>query len=128
MTQRFIFTFGGNREGRHGAGAALHARQYHGAVFGQAEGLQGNSYAIITKELRPGFPPVDLAEVAAGVGRFLQFADEHPDWVFNVTPIGCGLAGFKITEIAPLFAGAGPNVLLPHVFKAALKLPNCRVN
>ena len=46
-----IFVFGSNTEGRHGAGAALYARQHHGAIYGQARGLQGNSYAIVTKDL-----------------------------------------------------------------------------
>jgi len=115
-----IFVFGGNREGRHGAGAALHALCRYGAVYGQAEGLQGQSYAIVTKELRRGAPRVSLEEVAAGVERFLAFARSHPELTFQLTPIGCGLAGFAEAEIAPLFAGAPPNVALPERFTAVL--------
>lgn len=114
--ERFIFVFGSNRQGRHGAGAALVARRKYGAIYGQAQGLQGDSYAIITKELRGWMPPVSLAEVRTGVERFLQFADENPKWEFFVTPIGCGLAGFVPGQIAPLFAGAPENVKLPQVF------------
>lgn len=117
MNQRTIFVFGSNREGRHGAGAAASARLYHGAIYGQAEGLQGNSYAIVTKELRPGYPHVSLAEIAAGVNRFLAFATERTDLRFRLTPIGCGLAGYKVSQIAPLFADAPPNVELPEEFK-----------
>ena len=111
-----IFVFGSNRQGRHGKGAALFARQHHGAIYGQAEGLQGSSYAIITKELRPNFPPVTLPEVERGVRSFLQFAASNPHYTFDVSPIGCGLAGFKPSQIAPLFANHPSNVHLPKEF------------
>jgi len=108
-----IFVFGSNREGRHGAGAAKAALKFHGAVYGQAEGRQGNSYAIVTKELRKDQPPVTLEEVQRGVWVFLKYAADHPEVIFQVTPIGTGLAGFKPSEIAPMFKGASSNVLLP---------------
>jgi hypothetical protein len=111
---RTIFVFGSNREGRHGKGAALAAQSYHGAIYGQAEGLQGNSYAIITKELRKDHPSVTIGEVAKGVVIFKRFAEEHPDWKFEVTRIGCGLAGFEEEEIAPLFINSPSNVYLPN--------------
>lgn len=113
-----VFVFGSNRQGRHGAGAARAAIEQYGAVYGQAEGLQGQSYAIITKELRRTEPPVTLYDVWDGVQRFLVFAAEHPEITFKVTPIGCGLAGFTPAQIAPLFHGAGPNVVLPAEFFA----------
>lgn len=47
-----IFVFGSNPEGRHGAGAAKTAVDSFGAIYGQGEGLQGNSYALPTKDLR----------------------------------------------------------------------------
>lgn len=111
-----VFVFGSNREGRHGAGAAKFAREKHGAIYGQAEGLQGNSYAIVTKELRHNKEAVTLEEVAEGVSRFLIFAQESPHLQFRVTPIGCGLAGFRPTRIAPLFAKRTRNVILPEEF------------
>lgn len=116
MSTREIFVFGSNRQGRHGAGAARAALQLHGAVYGQAEGIQGSSYAIVTKELRPSHPPVSLAEVAEGVSRFLDFARTHTSLTFRVTPIGCGLAGFTPDQIAPLFKNAPSNVVLPECF------------
>lgn len=116
-----IFVFGSNRQGRHGAGAARYARQYWGAVYGQAEGLQGASYAIVTKELRPNVNPVTLDEIRLGVERFLRFAAENPGLTFEVTPIGCGLAGFTPEQIAPLFRGAGSNVELPLEFREVLE-------
>lgn len=112
-----IFVFGSNRQGRHGRGAARYAVVHHGAIYGQAEGLQGTSYAIITKELRSGFSPVTLEEVAGGVQRFLAFAWAHPEYQFTVSPIGCGLAGFTPGEIGPLFRGCPPSVDLPDEFK-----------
>lgn len=112
-----IFVFGSNRQGRHGAGAAHWATTHKGAIHGQAEGLQGESYAIITKELRTNHPKVTLDEIAQGVTRFLQFAHTRPDLHFTVTPIGCGLAGFTPTQIAPLFTNAPDNVTLPPEFQ-----------
>lgn len=120
LIQRTIFVFGSNRQGRHGKGAALTARQQYGAKYGQAEGLQGNSYAIITKELRSDYAPVSLQEVAAGVTRFLIFAKLKPTWRFLLSPIGCGLAGFTPAQIAPLFQNAPTNVELPAEFSIVL--------
>lgn len=117
--KRRIFVFGSNREGRHGLGAALHALEQWGAVLGQAEGLQGNSYGIVTKELRRWKPKVSLVEVAEGIERFLAFVRAHPTWEFILTPIGCGLAGFTVEQIAPMFAfyPALPNLVIPPEFR-----------
>ena len=43
---------------------------------------------------------------------------QHPELFFYVTRIGCGIAGFREKEIAPLFAGAVglENVCLPEGF------------
>lgn len=115
-----IFVFGSNREGRHGAGAARHARLYYGAEYGKSEGLQGSSYAIITKELRSDHPPVTLSEVKKGVLTFLEFAKLNHHMTFRVTEIGCRLAGFKPQWIAPFFRNHPKNVLLPKSFKKVL--------
>lgn len=115
-----IFVFGSNRQGRHGAGAALEAKLDWGAKYGQAEGLQGNSYAIVTKELRRHIPPVTLDEVGRGVEKFLRFASDNKHMQFLVTPIGCGLAGFTPTQIAQFFKNAPSNVLLPDIFDHCL--------
>lgn len=121
-----IFVFGSNRQGRHGAGAALVARSMHGAIYGQAEGRQGSSYAIVTKELRPNYPPVTLAEVKEGVDRFLAYAQDHPELKFHVTEIGCGLAGFHVGQVAPLFAGAPANCILPEGWRKIGRLSDQR--
>lgn len=119
-TKPAIFVFGSNREGRHGAGAAKCAMMEYGAIYGQAEGLQGHSYAIVTKELRRDHPPVTLDEIKTGVDRFKEFADGHRGMIFRVTPIGCGLAGFTPKQIAPLFDGCPHNVELPDCFIVAI--------
>lgn len=106
-TRRFnvtnIFVFGSNRQGRHGKGAALTARLHHGAIYGQAHGLQGNSYAIVSKELRTGYPSVTFSELTRNIIEFREFAASHPTLHFNITRVGCGLAGFNWEEVGPLF-------------------------
>lgn len=111
-----IFVFGSNLAGRHGAGAAKYALLHHGAVYGQGEGLQGNSYAIPTKDAR--IITLPLPAIRAHVAAFLIFARRNPDLTFRLTPIGCGLAGYKPADIAPLFADAPRNVVLPPEFLA----------
>jgi hypothetical protein len=116
---REIFVFGSNLAGRHGAGAALHARRVHGAIYGQGVGLQGNSWAIPTKDHR--LRPLPLSEVAGYVAAFLAQAEVlYPELTFRVTPIGCGLAGFSPDDIAPLFRDAPSNVILPVEFSSRL--------
>lgn len=114
-----IFVFGSNALGYHTGGASGTARKRFGAVWGQAEGLQGQCYAI----------PVDYGknirkdgEVRAAVGRFIAFAKEHPDLFFLVTRVGCGIAGYHDEEMAQFFIDAleMKNVSLPKSFVDAL--------
>ena len=112
---REIFVFGSNMAGRHGKGAALHARKHHGAVYGQGIGLQGDSYAIPTKgEVLEVLP---LTVIQKHVADFVAFAKDNPDLSFRLTAVGCGLAGFKPSQIAPMFASAPDNVIRPPEFK-----------
>lgn len=106
-----IFVFGSNLAGSHGGGAARLAYDRFGAVWGQGVGLQGQSYGIPT--MHGG---VDA--IKPYVDEFIAFAKEHPEMKFYVTKIGCGIAGFTVQEIAPLFAGAIDieNVILPKEF------------
>lgn len=106
-----IFVFGSNLAGRHGAGAALHARNHCGAKYGVGEGLQGKSYAIPTKDEQLRTLP--LERIREYVERFIAFATERSDLTFEVTRIGCGLAGYKDEDIAPMFQGAPTNCKLP---------------
>ena len=109
-----IFVFGSNLAGRHGAGAAKFAHEQHGAIYGKGIGLQGTSYAIPTKDVKLNTLPLDIIE--RYIIQFEKFAQAHPEYIFNVTPIGCGLAGYKYEDIAPLFKAYPNNVKLPKEF------------
>lgn len=106
-----VFVFGSNLEGMHGGGAALTAYKKFGAVWGQGVGLQGQSYAIPTMQ-------GGVETIKPYVDEFIDFARKHPDLRFLVTPIGCGIAGFKPSQIAPLFKEAKNifNIYLPKEF------------
>ena len=106
-----IFVFGSNLDGWHAGGAARAAVEHFGAVMGQGVGLQGQSYAIPTMQ-------GGVETILPYVDEFIQFAESHPEYTFLVTRIGCGIAGFRDEEIAPLFVRAInlPNVHLPLSF------------
>ena len=115
-----IFVFGSNTLGYHTGGASGTARKKFGAVWGQAEGLQGQSYAI----------PVDFGkgirkdtEVKASVEKFIAFAKENEKLFFFVTRIGCGLGGYRDDEMAQFFKNAldVKNICLPKSFVDALR-------
>lgn len=103
-----IFVFGSNLRGMHAGGAARAAYHKFGAVMGQGVGLQGQSYAIPTMQ-------GGVETIKPYIDEFIDFARQHPDLTFLVTRIGCGIAGFRDEEIAPLFAEVHQlsNVVLP---------------
>ena len=111
LKQDEVFVFGSNLRGMHAGGAARAAFGKFGAVWGQGVGLQGQSYAIPTMQ-------GGVETIKPYVDQFIAFAKEHQELFFFVTRIGCGIAGFKDEEIAPLFidAIALPNVCLPKSF------------
>lgn len=111
-----IFVFGSNLAGVHGGGAARIALEKFGAVPGQGVGLQGRSYAIPTMQ-------GGVETVRPYVEEFVGFARRHQELTFLVTRIGCGIAGFRDEEIAPLFADAlkMPNVVLPETFVKVIR-------
>jgi hypothetical protein len=114
-----VFVFGSNLAGRHGKGAALYARYHHGAIYGQGTGLQGSSDAIPTKDEHLRTLP--LESIKTYVAEFIAFAKAHPEMTFQVTAIGCGLAGYQPSHIAPMFADAPANCLLPPEFLRELR-------
>jgi hypothetical protein len=118
MNDAPVFVFGSNLAGRHGKGAALWARQHCGAIAGCGEGPQGNSYAIPTKDWP--LKSRALNEIKESVNRFINYAAQHPELQFRLTPVGCGLAGFSPSQIAPMFTAVPDNVILPAEFKAVL--------
>lgn len=106
-----IFVFGSNLAGRHGKGAALFAIQNHGAIYGQGIGRQGNSYAIPTKDQY--LQTLSLKIISRHVENFLAYARAHSNEKFSITKIGCGLAGYKESDISPMFKNALSNCELP---------------
>lgn len=112
-----IYVFGSNPLGYHGGGAARFALDHCGAIWGQAEGLQGRSYGIITKEVRLGYPQIVVPQIARGVQRFLAFARQYPGLNFWVAAIGCNISVFKPNQIGPLFRGHPANVQLCKEFQ-----------
>ena len=111
-----VFVFGSNEQGKHLGGAAAYAVKHFGAVWGQGEGLQGQSYAIPTME--------GMESMSAAIDRFIQYADAHRELRFLVTRIGCGIAGYSVGEVAPLFKACASleNVALPLDFWEVLGL------
>ena len=111
LKENEIFVFGSNLEGMHGGGAARLAYNKFGAIWGQGVGFQGQSYGIPT--MHGG---VDA--IKPYVDEFIEFAKSHPELTFLVTRIGCGIAGFRDEEIAPLFKECIEidNVILPRSF------------
>lgn len=106
-----VFVFGSNKDGQHNGGASAMAVAKFGAIMGQPEGLQGQSYAITTDG-------VTEEEMYKSIDRFCDFAKNHPEFTFLVTAVGCGFAGYTPYVVAPMFRKAVnlPNVKLPKAF------------
>lgn len=116
---RNIFVFGSNAAGAHMGGSARAAVLEHEAIEGIAVGLAGNSYAIPT--LNAELQQLPLSIINHYVNQFIDFANLHPDMQFEVAKIGCGIAGFSHTDIAPMFKGSPNNCKLPEEFKEFLQ-------
>lgn len=103
-----VFVFGSNESGIHGAGAAAFAYKKCGARFGKSYGHYGDSFAIPTKDKNIEYTlPMD--QIKRYVDGFIAYAIGHKKVTFQVTRIGCGLAGLKDAEVAPLFKDAPDN-------------------
>ena len=105
-----IFVFGSNEQGLHYGGAAKAAMENFGAIMGQGNGLQGKSYAIPSMS--------GLGVMGEYVKEFCEFAKAHPEKRFLVTEIGCGIAGYSVSDVAPLFECCldVDNITLPASF------------
>ena len=117
LAENEIFVFGSNLRGMHGGGAARVAMEEFGAEWGVGVGRTGQTYAIPT--MHGG---VDA--IKPYVDEFVEYAKEHPELRFLVTRVGCGIAGFRDVDIAPLFAECVElaNVFLPETFWRVFKL------
>lgn len=110
-----VFVFGSNLAGIHGAGAALAARRFYGAIQGIGMGKQGNSFAIPTKDTR--IITLPLNDIYKYVNTFKAFAQRNPFLDFFVTRVGCGLAGYKDFQIAPMFKNSPDNCSFPEAWQ-----------
>jgi len=111
-----VFVFGSNLAGIHGAGAAYLAKKW-GAFDGRGIGLSGQTYAIPTKD--HAISSLSLGDILCHIEDFYSFAQANPQLEFLVTKIGCGLAGYSVKDIAPLFFAEFltlENISLPHEF------------
>ena len=106
-----VFVFGSNLAGRHGRGSALEAYLHYGAVRGQGVGRQGMSYAIPTKDEQLNV--LSIGQINSFVREFIIYATKHPELRFEIVRIGCGLAGYEDSQIAPMFKDAPHNCQLP---------------
>lgn len=115
LAENEIFVFGSNLAGAHGGGAARLAYERFGAVWGEGVGLHGQTYAIPTMQ-------GGVETIKPYVDAFILFAKENLTLTFLVTRIGCGIAGFRDEEIAPLFKDAidAENIILPQEFAKLL--------
>jgi len=102
-----VFVFGSNEAGRHGGGAALYAYQRKGARYGKGYGHYGESFALPTKD--HGIKTLPLERIQRYVTGFLVYAEGNPNITFQVTQVGCGLAGYSPADIAPMFVNAPLN-------------------
>ena len=128
MLNKTIFVFGSNLAGIHGAGAALYAKLHHGAPYeknvtarwgkrgqygvGMQGKGQGTAYAIPTKD--EWIKTMPLLSILPYIVEFIGYAKSHPELDFNVARLGCGLAGYVDSDMAPMFSGAPDNVVLHY--------------
>lgn len=107
----YYFVFGSNLRGAHGKGAALVAKELYGAEYGIGIGVTGKCYCIPTKDRFIRTLP--LSSIRHSIALFIEFTHSRPELNFWVTAVGCGLAGYKHSDIAPMFAGANTNCNFP---------------
>lgn len=118
--ENWIWVFGSNLAGIHGAGAAKVAHDNFGAVFGFGKGKIGRSYAIPTKGMK--IETLRIDDIAVHVDNFFDYVDISPNSKFWITAVGCGLAGFYDQQMASLFYS---NILERETIQAALSFPSC---
>lgn len=118
LKENEIAVVGTNEGGRHGAGFALYCYNYFDAIYGQGYGLQGRCFGIPTKDNSRPLKVLPLDKIESYTKEFIKFAEEHPELIFKVSKIGCGLSNYKPSQIAPLLeeARSVKNIHLPIEF------------
>ena len=123
-----IFVFGSNTQGRHGKGSALFAKQKCGAIYGQSSGLQGNSYAIITKDLNKKIhPSISKEFIIEQIFELYKYAmsDDGQKYDFIVAYSGTevNLNNYTNQEMADMFSfhSIPNNIVFEENFAKLLK-------
>lgn len=104
-----IFVFGSNKNGYHAGGAAKIALDSFGAIWGIANGFQGQSYAIPT--LSKKMEKMPLISIQNQLEILVWIAERMPTVTFYLTDIGCGIAGFKIDELESILPKLPLNII-----------------
>lgn len=83
-------------------------------------------YKFTKDSLKTKVYDAGLDGIKVYVDRFIDFArtqtdQRHAPLIYQVTCIGCGLAGLKHEDIAPMFRMATKNVLFDDLWKPWLK-------
>lgn len=113
-----IFVFGSNLRGVHGAGAAKTAFEKYGAIWECGLGRAGRSFAIPTKD--HNLKTLSIEQIDRYVHAFRIYAECSRFEMFQVTQIGCGLAGYTPKQIAPLFTDCPGNCFFDTAWKPYL--------
>jgi len=121
-----IFVFGSNTQGRHGKGAALLAKKYFGAIHGMSMGLQGQSYAIVTKDLtKSEHPSIAPEYIITQIKVLYSTAKNMPNHEFLVAyTLNSNLNGYTPEDMATMFAQAGTipdNIVFNDQFAKLIK-------
>ena len=116
LKENEVFVFGSNLNGNHTGGAAYLAVEKFGAEMGNAEGIQGQSYAIPT--LDKNMERINLTDLEQSINRLYDYAEENPGKTFYMTKIGCGIAGYEVSDIATIVncRDIPANIIIPEEF------------
>lgn len=121
-----ILVFGSNTQGRHGKGIAKLALTEFGASYGQPKGMQGRSYAIVTKDLtKSEHPSISVQYIIEQINNLYMFALERPEWNFYVPYSGTGenLNSYTPQQLASMFAQhpIPENIVFEETFAALIR-------
>ena len=115
LPENTVFVFGSNLAGTHQGGAAKIAHLHFGATKGVGRGWAGQSFAIPT--MNEHLQQMPLSQIQHYIEDFKIYTKNHPKTKYFMTAVGCGVAGYKVEEIAPMFKGISRNVIFPASFR-----------
>jgi hypothetical protein len=129
LPENGIFVFGSNTQGRHGAGAALVAREKFGAIYGQSTGLQGKSYGIVTKDLTKSVhPSIPEQMIMMQIWDLYKYAEVNHNKLFYIAYSGNGinLNAYTPQDMARMFSYVHipENIIFEEEFYKLLKPPS----